>query len=96
MAWARVWNRPPATSGKRRIPRSHPRRVNGFIGNHLTERLLNEENYEVWRMDIGSNAISRFLSTLAFIRCGGRYPHPPEWIEYRRDVTAAGSDCYPD
>lgn len=59
VAGARL-NRPSAASGKRRI-RVLILGVNGFIGNHLTERLLNEENYDVYGMDIGSNAISRFL-----------------------------------
>ncbi|WP_348251493.1 NAD-dependent epimerase/dehydratase family protein, partial [Salmonella enterica] len=53
-------NRPPASSGKRRI-RVLILGVNGFIGNHLTERLLVEENFEVYGMDVGSHAISRFL-----------------------------------
>ena len=30
--------------------------VNGFIGNHLTERLLREDHYEVYGLDIGSDA----------------------------------------
>ncbi|KAA5550350.1 NAD-dependent epimerase/dehydratase family protein, partial [Pseudomonas aeruginosa] len=33
--------------------------VNGFIGNHLTERLLQDDNYEIYGLDIGSDAISR-------------------------------------
>ena len=33
--------------------------VNGFIGNHLTERLLADDNYEIYGLDIGSDAISR-------------------------------------
>ncbi len=39
--------------------------VNGFIGNHLTERLLRDDNYEIYGLDIGSDAISRFLTTRA-------------------------------
>jgi hypothetical protein len=39
--------------------------VNGFIGNHLTERLLKDDNYEIYGLDIGSDAISRFLTTRA-------------------------------
>ena len=35
--------------------------VNGFIGNHLTERLLQDEHFEVYGLDISSDAISRFL-----------------------------------
>ncbi|MGV8617461.1 NAD-dependent epimerase/dehydratase family protein, partial [Pseudomonas aeruginosa] len=29
--------------------------VNGFIGNHLTERLLQDDNYEIYGLDIGSD-----------------------------------------
>ncbi|EHB3560304.1 bifunctional UDP-4-amino-4-deoxy-L-arabinose formyltransferase/UDP-glucuronic acid oxidase ArnA [Salmonella enterica subsp. enterica serovar Oranienburg] len=74
-------NRPPATSGKRRI-RVLILGVNGFIGNHLTERLLNEENYEVYGMDIGSNAISRFLLHPRFHFVEGDISIHSEWIEY--------------
>ena len=35
--------------------------VNGFIGNHLTERLLSQDTYEVYGLDIGKHAIERFL-----------------------------------
>jgi hypothetical protein len=40
--------------------------VNGFIGNHLTERLLQDDNYEIYGLDIGSDAISRFLDCPRF------------------------------
>ncbi|EKC2027238.1 bifunctional UDP-4-amino-4-deoxy-L-arabinose formyltransferase/UDP-glucuronic acid oxidase ArnA [Salmonella enterica] len=80
VAGARL-NRPPATSGKRRI-RVLILGVNGFIGNHLTERLLNEENYEVYGMDIGSNAISRFLLHPRFHFVEGDISIHSEWIEY--------------
>lgn len=39
--------------------------VNGFIGNHLTERLLADDNYEIYGLDIGSDAIGRFWATRA-------------------------------
>lgn len=80
MAGARL-NRPSATSGKRRI-RVLILGVNGFIGNHLTERLLNEENYEVYGMDIGNNAISRFLLHPSFHFVEGDISIHSEWIEY--------------
>lgn len=35
--------------------------VNGFIGNHLTERLLEDGGYEVYGLDIGSSAVDRFI-----------------------------------
>ena len=40
--------------------------VNGFIGNHLTERLLDDDKYEVYGLDIGSDAISRFIGNPHF------------------------------
>ncbi|MDK4552289.1 NAD-dependent epimerase/dehydratase family protein (plasmid) [Enterobacter roggenkampii] len=39
--------------------------VNGFIGNHLTERLLKDDNYEIYGLDIGADAISRSSTTRA-------------------------------
>ncbi|XPE53754.1 hypothetical protein ACNKHW_14435 [Shigella flexneri] len=36
--------------------------VNGLIGTDPTERLLREDYYEVYGLDIGSDAISRFLN----------------------------------
>ena len=56
--------------------------ANGFIGNHLTERLLREENYEVYGMDIGSEAISRFLGRPNFHFVEGDISIHTEWIEY--------------
>ena len=35
--------------------------VNGFIGNHLSERLLDSGRYEIFGMDISSSAISRLM-----------------------------------
>ncbi|ECG1193614.1 bifunctional UDP-4-amino-4-deoxy-L-arabinose formyltransferase/UDP-glucuronic acid oxidase ArnA [Salmonella bongori] len=74
-------NRPSAAGTKRRI-RVLILGVNGFIGNHLTERLLNEENYEVYGMDIGSNAIGRFLLHPRFHFVEGDISIHSEWIEY--------------
>ena len=36
--------------------------VNGFIGNHLSERLLQEGQYEVYGLDVASDAVERFKS----------------------------------
>ena len=57
--------------------------VNGFIGNHLTERLLREDRYEVYGMDIGSDAISRFLNHPHFYFVEGDISINKEWIEYQ-------------
>jgi UDP-4-amino-4-deoxy-L-arabinose formyltransferase / UDP-glucuronic acid dehydrogenase (UDP-4-keto-hexauronic acid decarboxylating) len=57
--------------------------VNGFIGNHLTERLLREPNYEVFGLDIGSDAISRFMDHPRFNFVEGDISIHSEWIEYQ-------------
>lgn len=56
--------------------------VNGFIGNHLTERLLREDNYEVYGLDIGSDAVSRFIGNPRFHFIEGDISIHSEWIEY--------------
>lgn len=56
--------------------------VNGFIGNHLTERLLQDDNYEIYGLDIGSDAISRFLDNPRFHFVEGDISIHSEWIEY--------------
>ena len=56
--------------------------VNGFIGNHLTERLLKDDNYEIYGLDIGSDAISRFLNNPRFHFVEGDISIHSEWIEY--------------
>jgi UDP-4-amino-4-deoxy-L-arabinose formyltransferase/UDP-glucuronic acid dehydrogenase (UDP-4-keto-hexauronic acid decarboxylating) len=56
--------------------------VNGFIGNHLTERLLQDEHFEVYGLDISSDAISRFLDHPRFHFVEGDIAIHSEWIEY--------------
>lgn len=56
--------------------------VNGFIGNHLTERLLQDDNFEVYGMDISSDAICRFLDRPRFHFVEGDISIHSEWIEY--------------
>ncbi|WP_370425770.1 bifunctional UDP-4-amino-4-deoxy-L-arabinose formyltransferase/UDP-glucuronic acid oxidase ArnA (plasmid) [Pantoea vagans] len=56
--------------------------VNGFIGNHLTERLLQDEHFEVYGLDISSDAISRFLEHPRFHFVEGDIAIHSEWIEY--------------
>ncbi|MDH2069254.1 bifunctional UDP-4-amino-4-deoxy-L-arabinose formyltransferase/UDP-glucuronic acid oxidase ArnA [Pantoea sp. GD03673] len=56
--------------------------VNGFIGNHLTERLLQDANFEVYGLDISSDAISRFLEHPRFHFVEGDIAIHSEWIEY--------------
>lgn len=56
--------------------------VNGFIGNALTERLLQDGNYEVHGMDINSDAIERLLHEPDFHFHEGDIAIHNEWIEY--------------
>ena len=56
--------------------------VNGFIGNHLTERLLQDDDFEVYGLDIGSDAISRFIGHSRFHFVEGDISIHSEWIEY--------------
>ncbi|MGA0525485.1 NAD-dependent epimerase/dehydratase family protein, partial [Escherichia coli] len=53
--------------------------LNGFIGNHLTERLLCEDQYEVYGLDIGSDAISRYLNHPQFHFVEGDISIHSEW-----------------
>lgn len=56
--------------------------VNGFIGNHLSERLLRDGGYEVYGLDIGSDAIERLKSNPDFHFVEGDIGIHSEWIEY--------------
>ncbi|WP_435606081.1 bifunctional UDP-4-amino-4-deoxy-L-arabinose formyltransferase/UDP-glucuronic acid oxidase ArnA [Pseudomonas knackmussii] len=56
--------------------------VNGFIGNHLSERLLRDGNYEVYGLDIGSDAIERLKTNPDFHFVEGDISIHTEWIEY--------------
>ena len=56
--------------------------VNGFIGNHLTERLLDDGKYDVYGLDIGNDAIARFADHPHFHFVEGDISIHTEWIEY--------------
>ncbi|MHB9800999.1 bifunctional UDP-4-amino-4-deoxy-L-arabinose formyltransferase/UDP-glucuronic acid oxidase ArnA [Pseudomonas sp. MT3] len=56
--------------------------VNGFIGNHLSERLLQGGDYEVYGLDIGSDAIERLRANPDFHFVEGDISIHTEWIEY--------------
>ncbi|MFJ7882822.1 bifunctional UDP-4-amino-4-deoxy-L-arabinose formyltransferase/UDP-glucuronic acid oxidase ArnA [Pseudomonas sp. NPDC096917] len=56
--------------------------VNGFIGNHLSERLLQDDRFEVYGLDIGSDAIDRLRSHPNFHFVEGDISIHTEWIEY--------------
>jgi UDP-4-amino-4-deoxy-L-arabinose formyltransferase/UDP-glucuronic acid dehydrogenase (UDP-4-keto-hexauronic acid decarboxylating) len=56
--------------------------VNGFIGNFLSERLLEDGGYEVHGMDLNDGAIKRLESQPDFYFHEGDISIHSEWIEY--------------
>jgi UDP-4-amino-4-deoxy-L-arabinose formyltransferase / UDP-glucuronic acid dehydrogenase (UDP-4-keto-hexauronic acid decarboxylating) len=56
--------------------------VNGFIGNFLSERLLDAGTYEVHGMDLSSNMIDRLRARADFHFLEGDIAIHREWIEY--------------
>ena len=56
--------------------------VNGFIGSHLSERLLESGEYDIYGMDLKSNYISHLLDKPGFFFREGDISIHREWIEY--------------
>jgi UDP-4-amino-4-deoxy-L-arabinose formyltransferase/UDP-glucuronic acid dehydrogenase (UDP-4-keto-hexauronic acid decarboxylating) len=56
--------------------------VNGFIGNFLTERLIQDGNYEIHGMDLNDTAIKRLEEFEDFHFHEGDISIHSEWIEY--------------
>jgi len=56
--------------------------VNGFIGSHLSERLLESGKYDVYGLDLRSNYISHLLDSPGFHFREGDISIHREWIEY--------------
>ena len=57
--------------------------VNGFIGNALTERILETTDWLVSGLDIASDKIVPFLSEPRFTYLEGDIAINKEWIEYQ-------------
>jgi nucleoside-diphosphate-sugar epimerase len=57
--------------------------VNGFIGNALTERILNTTDWQVSGLDVSSDKISPFLGHPRFTYLEGDIAINKEWIEYQ-------------
>ena len=56
--------------------------VNGFIGSHLSERLLASGKYEIYGLDLHSNYITHLLNRPGFHFREGDISIHREWIEY--------------
>jgi nucleoside-diphosphate-sugar epimerase len=56
--------------------------VNGFIGHHLSKRILADTDYEVFGMDMGSERIAEHIQDPRFHFFEGDITINKEWIEY--------------
>ncbi|MFI4955438.1 MAG: bifunctional UDP-4-keto-pentose/UDP-xylose synthase [Gammaproteobacteria bacterium] len=56
--------------------------VNGFIGSHLTESILNKTDWEVYGMDMATNKLENVLEHERFHFLEGDITINREWIEY--------------
>jgi nucleoside-diphosphate-sugar epimerase len=56
--------------------------VNGFIGSHLSGRILRDTNWEIYGMDLGSQKIEEYLDNPRFHFVEGDISISKEWIEY--------------
>ena len=73
--------------------------VNGFIGHHLSARILKDTDWSVFGMDMGSERVEPLLSNPRMKFFEGDITINKEWIEYhirKCDVMlAAGGDRHP-
>jgi nucleoside-diphosphate-sugar epimerase len=56
--------------------------VNGFIGHHLTRRILSTTDWTVYGMDTQSDRVEDFTANQRFRFCDGDITINAEWIEY--------------
>lgn len=56
--------------------------VNGFIGSHLSEKILRDTGWEVFGMDLGKDKLSGVLENERFHYVEGDIAINKEWIEY--------------
>jgi nucleoside-diphosphate-sugar epimerase len=56
--------------------------VNGFIGHHLSARLLRNSDWHVYGMDLENDRVSEFLEHPQFHYCEGDITIHKEWLEY--------------
>ena len=56
--------------------------VNGFIGHHLSQRILKDTSWEVFGMDMGSDRVADLMENERFHFFEGDITINREWIEY--------------
>ncbi|MCL1908468.1 MAG: bifunctional UDP-4-keto-pentose/UDP-xylose synthase [Holophagaceae bacterium] len=57
--------------------------VNGFIGSHLTDRILSETTWEIRGMDLAKNKVTEHFDNPRFSFLHGDISTSSEWIEYQ-------------
>src|SRR6185295_8983824 len=72
----------PAGSRGRRMKRILILGVNGFIGHHLSKRILSATDWEVFVMDMQADRIEDLLAERRFHFFEGDITINKEWIEY--------------
>jgi UDP-4-amino-4-deoxy-L-arabinose formyltransferase/UDP-glucuronic acid dehydrogenase (UDP-4-keto-hexauronic acid decarboxylating) len=55
--------------------------VNGFIGSHLSDRILDTTDWDIYGMDLSSNKVARHLENPRFHFLQGNISECGEWIE---------------
>ncbi len=56
--------------------------VNGFIGHHLSKRILETTDWDIYGMDMGSDRVAEYTSNSRFHFVEGDITINKEWIEY--------------
>ena len=71
-----------ATGTKRRSTKVLILGVNGFIGSHLSERILQDESYEVYGMDLNKDNLGALVDHPRFHFVEGDISINREWVEF--------------
>ena len=56
--------------------------VNGFIGHHLTNRIMEQTDWSVYGMDLGADRLEKVINNSRFRFIEGDITINKEWIEY--------------
>jgi nucleoside-diphosphate-sugar epimerase len=56
--------------------------VNGFVGHHLSKRILAETDWQIFGMDMNSDRVGQFLDHPRFNFFEGDITINRDWIEY--------------